>query len=214
MAAAPAAFRPGLPRVDLMPRAEVERRDRARLVRGWLWALLGAVAVTVLLVAGAFIARGVADAALAAERARTQELLIELGSFSEVSGALGAQATLEGFRAEAMASDFAWGPVIDRVRSVLPPGVELAGFDLITGPAPSGGEPVAGEGLVGVLTFGSPNAIDIAQLVRSLRTVPGVAAADGRLVSSSQQDVGAYTYEVTVTFDQTIYSGRFAEAPQ
>ena len=32
----------GIPRVDLMPRTEIARRERDQLVRVWVWAVLGA----------------------------------------------------------------------------------------------------------------------------------------------------------------------------
>ena len=53
-AAAPALAVGGPPRVNLMPRAETERRAAAALLRRWLWCLVAALAVVAIAVAGAF----------------------------------------------------------------------------------------------------------------------------------------------------------------
>ena len=212
MTAVPSVPFGGLPRVNLIPRSELDRRERASTARGWLWGVLGAMLAALALIAGAMAISWVADQRLAAEQARTNALLTELASLSEVSEAIAAEQELVDFRMQSMGSDFAWAPVIDEVRAAIPVGVELVGFALTTGGVPQGEDPTLEAGLTGSLTLSSPNAIDIAQTVRALRERAGVAEADGRLVSTSQQSVGAYTYELSVTFDQSIYSSRFAAA--
>ncbi len=44
----------GVPRVNLMPRSEVARRERDGLVRMWVWIVFGAIIVALLVIAGAF----------------------------------------------------------------------------------------------------------------------------------------------------------------
>ncbi|GAA1948813.1 hypothetical protein [Microbacterium deminutum] len=209
--AAPTLTRSGIPRVNLMPRLETERRARDRVVRAWLWGIVATVVVAFLVVLGVFGLKWVADQGLAAEQARTNTLLTELAGLSDVSGALATEQELGAFRAEAMGSDFVWAPVINSLASGLPADVRLTGFDLVTGGIPQPGESASGVGLVGTLTLSSPNAIDIAPTVRRFRQLPGVSHVDGRLVSSSQQAVGSYTYELSISFDQSIYSGAFSE---
>ena len=86
--------------------------------------------VAVLVVVGAFALKFVADQALVAEQAKTNALLTELSSLSEVSGALATEGEFTAFRADAMGADFAWAPVIATVAGALPADVRLTGFDL------------------------------------------------------------------------------------
>jgi hypothetical protein len=208
--AAPSIPFGGIPRVNLIPRSELDRRERASAARKWIWGVVGAILASLALIAGAMTINWLADQRLLVEQARTNALLTELASLSEVSGAIASERELIDYRAQSAGSDFAWAPVVAELRRALPSGVELVGFALTTGGVPQGEDPAAEVGLVGSLTLSSPNAIDIAQTVRAMRALAGVADADGRLVSTSQQSVGAYTYEISVAFDQSIYSGRFA----
>lgn len=199
-----------VPRVNLIPRSELDRRERATTARRWVWGVIGAFLASLALIAGAMVMNWLADQQLAAEQARTNALLTELASLSEVSNALATEQELLTFRAESSGFDFEWAPIVADLNSTLPDGVELVGFDLIAGGVPQGEDPTAELGLVGSLTLSSPNAIDIAETVRSMRALESVSDADGRLVSTSQQSVGAYTYELVIAFNQTIYSERFA----
>ncbi|WP_345802275.1 hypothetical protein AAIB33_04040 [Microbacterium sp. AZCO] len=200
----------GMPRINLMPKSELIRRERDSTIRGWVWGALAAIVVTLLIIAGAFAFKWVSDQRLVAEQARTNELLVQLSALSEVSSSLATQQELESFRSDAMVSDFAWAPVMAKVDGILPADVVFTGFSVKTGGAPSGAEPTAEPGLVGTLTLDSPTPIDIVSTVRSLRQVDGVLAADGQAVTSSNVIEGHYAYEITVAFDQTIYSGQFA----
>jgi hypothetical protein len=193
-----------------MPRVEVARREREALTRRWVWGVLGAVLLTLLIIAGAFAVQFLAAQRLAAEQARTNDLLLQLSALSEVSQSLATEQELTQFRSEAMANDFAWQPVVASVASTLPPEVTLTGFDVVAGGAPQTEDPASEQGLVGTFTLDSPNPIDIVSAVRSLRGVPGVLYADGQAVTSSTVIEGHYAYELTVTFDQTIYSNVFA----
>jgi hypothetical protein len=207
--AAPSISFGGIPRVNLIPRSELDRRERASTARKWIWGVVGAILASLALIAGAMTINWLADQRLLVEQARTDALLTELASLSEVSGAIAAERELIDYRAQSAGSDFAWAPVVAELRRALPSGVELGGFALTTGGVRQGEDPAAEIGLVGSLTLSSSNAIDIAQTVRAMRALAGVAEADGRLVSTSQQSVGAYTYEISVAFDQSIYSERF-----
>lgn len=120
----------GMPRLNLMPRVEVARRERESLTRRWVWVALGAIVLTLLIIAGAFTVKFFADQRLVAEQARTNDLLVQLSALSEVSQALATEQELTQFRADAMAADFAWAPVIGKVTGILPAEVTLTGFDL------------------------------------------------------------------------------------
>ncbi|WP_127475539.1 hypothetical protein [Microbacterium sulfonylureivorans] len=200
----------GVPRINLMPRSEVARRERDTVLRGWMWGVLAAIVVALLVIAGAFALKWAADQRLAAEQAETNALLGELAALADVSQALATEQELTGFRAEAMGADFAWAPVVASIAASLPSGAALTGFDLVSGGVPQGDDPSAEPGLTGTVSVGSANPIDIVAAVRDLRQVPGVLYADGQSVTSSSVTEGAYTYLLTVTFDQSIYSGRYA----
>jgi hypothetical protein len=209
MSAIPAP-RSGPARVNLMPRSEVARRERDVLMRRWVWIALGAVIVALLIIAAAFAFKFVAEEGLAAEQARTNVLLTEMTSLSDVSQALATESELTDFRRDAMASDLAWSPVIAAVNGVLPPGTTLTGFNLTIGGAPLGEDPTLEQGLVGTMTIDSPTPLDIVAIIRSLRAVEGVLHADGQSVTSSQQTVDRFTYLIDVQFDQLVYSNLYA----
>lgn len=199
----------GLPRINLMPRSEIERRERDALIRRWMWGVLGAVLVALLIIAGAFTWKWLADQRLSAEQAESSALLSELTALADVSQALAVEQELTNFRAEAMGADFSWAPVIASIDGALPGEAELTGFDLLSGGVPQGEDPALEVGLAGSVSVGSPNPIDIVATIRSLREIPGVIAADGQSVTTSSVTAGAYAYLLTVTFDQSIYSGDY-----
>lgn len=200
----------GIPRVNLMPPSEVARRERDRLVGRWVWLVLGAIIVALLIIAGAFALKFLADQRLAAEQAQTNALLTEIASLSEVSEALATESELTAFRAAAMATDLAWAPVLAIVTGVLPEGTALTGFDFTVGGAPLGDDPTLEAGVTGTVTIDSPTPLDIVAIIRSLRAVEGVLYADGQSVTSSQVSEGRYSYMLDVQFDQTAYSGDYA----
>ena len=209
MTAIPVPFS-GVPRVNLLPRTEVIRRERDRLVRLWIWIVLAAVIVALLIIAGAFAFKFFADQRLVAEQARSDALLTEIASLSEVSQALGTEAELTDFRAEAMVSDLAWTPVIAKITGVLPPGTTLTGYDLTVGGAPQSDDPTLEQGVVGTVSIDSPTPLDIVAVIRALRDIEGVLYADGQSVTSSTVTQGWYSYLLNAEFDQTVYSEQYA----
>ena len=209
----PAIVTGALPRVNLMPRAEIERRERTTLARRWGIGLLAVVLVVILAVTGAFLLKWAAQQRLAADQLRTTQLLTELASLSEVSQALQLRAELNGFRADAMVSDLSWSELFADLAGALPGGVALTGFDLTTGAAPATEDPATEVGLAGTLELRSATPIDIAPAARALRQVPGVTEIDPLEVTSQLEggEQRTYVYRLDATFDQTLYSGDFAE---
>lgn len=204
----------GIPRVNLLPPSEVARREREVLAGRWIWAVVGAVVLSALLVAGAWAWNQFAQQQLAAEQNRSTTLLQQIGSLSEVSGALSTERELNGFLAEAMGSDLVWQDVRAKVESVLPGGVALVGFDLIPGApatAPVAEEDAAASaGLSGTITLDSPNTLDIATIAERLRGVGAIVLSDANALAESTVVKGRFTYTIDVTFDQSIYTGRYA----
>jgi hypothetical protein len=211
MARQPVPAYAGIPRVNLMPRSEIDRRERDALARKWMWGVLGAIVLACLIIAAAFGVTWVANQSLAAEQARTNQLVTELASLSDISGALATERELTQYRAEAMGADFAWGPVIGAVTGALPAGTSLTGFDVTSGGNPvKGQDPKTAIGLTGTFRVDSPTPLDMAATIRAVRSAPGVMAADGKAVTASNVSAGSYQYQLTVTFNQTIYSGQYA----
>ncbi|MFJ4167088.1 hypothetical protein ACIPY5_16165 [Microbacterium sp. NPDC089698] len=211
----------GVPRVDLLPRSEIERREREALSAVWVRICLLAVLLAAVLIGGAFVWNLFAQQRLSAEQDRSQQLIGQIAALSDVSKALATESELQSFRADAMGSDFAWSGILDKVRASLPAGASLTGFALTPGasPAATSGEDATQKesaakkalGLTGTLTIDSPTAVDLGSYVRSLRGVTGVLSADANATTSGASAVGRFTYKVDITFDQTVYSGRFAE---
>jgi hypothetical protein len=209
MTAIPVPFS-GAPRVNLMPRSEIARRERDSLVRLWVWIALGAIVVAVLIIAGAFAFKFFADQRLIAEQARTNALLTEIASLSDVSQAIATESELTDFRTDAMATDLAWAPVMAKITGVIPADTTITGVDFAVGGVPQGDDPTAEQGVVGTVTFDSPTPLDIVALIRSLRGVEGVLYADGQSVTSSQVSADRFSYLLNVEFDQSVYSNQFA----
>ncbi|MCE4027659.1 hypothetical protein LXM50_16910 [Microbacterium sp. Au-Mic1] len=209
----------GPPRVDLLPRSEVERRERDALSRTWVRVGLLAILLAVALIAGAFAVNLFAQQRLAAEQDRSNQLIGQIAGLSDVSNALKTEADLTQFRADAMGSDLSWAGIFDRIRSSLPPDTNLTGFELTPGSAPVAGADAkttekaakSAVGLTGTLTLDSGTALDLGAYVRSLRTVQGVLTADANSTTSGSTAAGRFTYKVDVTFDQTVYSGDYAK---
>lgn len=211
-AAAPAAGLPStarvnLPRVDLMPRAETERRARSRVARRWSLAVLVAFAFVVAASAFAFAMQIAATARLAMENARTTSLLSELAALSDVRDALELEAELVAFRTDAMANDVAWLPLLDRLQPAFPAGSAVVGFHLEPAGVPQGDEPTAEIGATGTLTVVSTTFDDVTALVRAIRPLTGVVVVDGW---SSRFENGAYRHELRIALDQSVYTGDYA----
>lgn len=208
------APRAGMPRVNLLPPSEVARRERETLAGRWIWAGIGAVILSALLVSGAWVLNQLAQQSLLAEQNRTTTLIAELGGLSEVSGALATDRELRGYLAEAMGSDIVWEGVQATVESALPADVRLVGFDLTPGaPAPtklSHEQATDSAGLTGTLTLDSPNTLDIAAVAAQLRTVGAVMRSDANAFAQSTVHDDRYTYTIDIAFDQRVYTERFA----
>ncbi|MDQ7994095.1 MAG: hypothetical protein AAGC63_16735 [Propionicimonas sp.] len=197
----------GVPRVNLLPASEVERRAAGQLVRRWAAGLAVTAVVVGGMVAGASLFLADADRNLAAEQNRTLDLNAELGELSPVSRAIAERASLNELRSDAMGNDLEWRSLFAEVDKALPGGVQLAGVNLITGanPVPEV-EPTAGIGLIGVLTFSSDDPADQYRTVAALRKLDVVIAAEAGKLAAAES---GFTFGVEVVVDQTHYSGTF-----
>lgn len=196
----------GVPRVNLLPPSELQRRAAGVLVRRWIAGLLATAVVVSGLVATAYWVRGIAEQQLTAEQARTIDLNIELADLSHVSQAFAQRTALTTLRAEAMGSDLEWRALISDIAGAIPSGASLTGFELIAGanPLPEA-DPATGIGLIGRLTLGTEDPADQNRLVDALRGLDIVLAADAGSLSASE-DAG-FTFNVEFVADQSHYSG-------
>lgn len=203
----------GLPRVNLLPRREVERRAHMSLVRRWGWALAAALLIVALMAAGAFVLQAGAAARLAQENARTNALLTQVAALQPVREKLTLEAELIDYRTQAMGTDLTWGSLTATAEKALPEDVVLAGFSLAPGALPVGDDRALEVGAVGTLTITSDSTLDMVPYIRALRQQPGVlkTASDGW---SLQSDGAGYEYTINVVVDQSVYTGAFAEVEE
>ena len=199
-----------VPRVNLMPRVEVERRQQAAQLRRWGWGVVAALIIVALVGAGCFTLKWVADGALVAQQQKSVTLLTQLASMTKVSRTLATERQLGTFSTNVRAEDIGWAQTLTALESALPKGVVLTGFDLVPGAQPvPGAGPHAAAGLSGQLTMTSNTALDITPVIRSTRQLGGVLSADGKELTSAAPGAGqstTYTYQLTIVFDQSIYT--------
>ncbi|MCW3494789.1 hypothetical protein [Microbacterium sp. SSM24] len=213
-AASPPAYAlGGAPRVDLMPRTETDRRQRHALVRKWVWAIIAAVSAVALAIAGGAWMQWSAQQRLASANADTTVLLGELAALTDVRTTAALEEELTEFRSQAMASDLAWPSLLGSVASVLPDDVVISGFDLTSGAIPVGEDPAGEVGVIGTMTFATSTPVEIVPLIRSVRALPGVIDADGWELTS-EGDPRVYTYLLRTTFDQSVYTGDYANGEE
>jgi hypothetical protein len=199
------------PRVNLMPRAEIDRRERVSLVRRWVWALLAAVAAVAVLASGGAWLQWSAQQRLEGANAETTALIGELADLADIRQISLLEAELAAFRAQAMATEVAWPGVVGRVRDAMPEDVVISGFDLTPGAIAEGEDPALEVGTIGTFSFESPTPVEIVALIRSVRALPGMLDADGWELTSQDGEPRVYTYVLRTTFDQSVYSGDFVE---
>ncbi len=196
----------GVPRVNLLPASELQRRAAGALVRRWAAGLVATALVVSGLVVAAYWGRGLAEQQLAAEQARTMGLNVELASLSHVSQALTERTALSGLRTAAMGNDIEWRALFADLTRALPRGAKLTGFELTTGANPGAGtDPVAGIGALGRLTVTTADPADQNRMVDDLRALDVALAADAGSLTAA--DDGEYTFVVEFVINQTHYSG-------
>ena len=197
----------GAPRVNLMPRAAIERRERSVMLRRWGWALAAALLLVGLLSGGAFALQALSAQRLAAETARGGDLVSRIGALGPVQEKLDLRSELSLFRQEAMGTDLSWADFLASIQKVVPAGVGFTDFSLAPAGIPEEGvEAADAVGLSGELVLGSASASEFVPLIRAVRELPGVIIVDGWV----QEFVdGRYEYTLRLTIDQTVYSGAY-----
>lgn len=195
-----------LPAVDLLPAAEIDRRQRRRLARHWITGVLVAGLVTALAVGGSVLFRDTEQSALLAEQADTTKLLTQISEYSGITALLSQQAELESFEADLSQTSLSVSETLARALNEIPADMSITNVQLAVGGAPTGDDPTAEIGLSVVLGLTGPDATAGARLAQTLRGLEGVMYADVLAVTSA--DSVTYSYNVEFAFDQTIYTAQ------
>ncbi|HEY3339442.1 MAG TPA: hypothetical protein VGK18_13140 [Propionicimonas sp.] len=200
----------GVPRLNLLPAREVERRARRGLWRRWMRVAYSAFITVVIEVAFGANWAGQLASEQSAEAATSAQLQSELAGYSPVIEVSSNLRSLEAYRAQAGSNDQDWSALMADIKAVLPPGVVLIGFKLAPGASPvPGAEASAQVGVKGTLTFSANATSAQAQTVTRLRTVGTVIDVDAGELSADGA-AGHVTFVTSFSADQTRYTGRFA----
>lgn len=196
----------GVPRVNLLPPSELQRRAAGALARRWVAGLAATALVVSGLVGAAYWQRSIAAEQLAAEQARTMELNGDLAGLSHISKALTTRAKLTDLRTQAMGNDLEWRALFSEFARALPTGAKLTGFELLTGANPVADvEPAAGIGVIGRIIVNTSDPADQNRMIDSLRGLDPVLAADAGSLTAAVDN--RFDFVVEIVVDQTHYSG-------
>lgn len=199
----------GVPRVNLLPPVEIENRSRRELRIRWFGAFVVAAVLVGSVSSVAFGWATQASDQLVTQRAEALELDSKLAPYSNIAQLEAEADKISKMRAVAGSNDMAWTTLSNEIKAVLPSGVTLTGFRLAPGAAPvPGASPATQVGLQGTLTFSANRTAAQAQTISRLRALPGLISVDAGALNVADQ--GGYTFEATVSFDQSRYTGRYA----
>lgn len=200
----------GVPRVNLLPPAEMERRSRTELIVRWIGAAFVAVVLVGSVSAVAFGWAAQASDSMLRQQQAAESLGSQLEQYQDVAHLSADADRLDQMRAIAGANDLVWTSLANEIKAVLPSKVSLTGFRLAPGAAPKpGADPKTQVGLQGTLTFSSNRTAAQAETINKLRSLPGLLSVDAGALTMA--DSGGYIFQATVSFDQTRYTGRFNE---
>lgn len=198
----------GAPRVNLMPRAAIERRERSALLRRWGWMLAAALVVVGLLGGGAYTLQTLAQHRLDAANAKTTELIATMAALQPVQQKLTLQDELSTFREQAMATDLSWRSLVATLEDSLPPRTAFIELRLAPGGVPIGEDPTTETGVTGEVVVRGMAADEIDGLIRAARDLPGVVEADGW---TQEYREGGYRHTLRIVIDQSVYTGDYAK---
>lgn len=203
----------GEPRISLLPpEVAAERAGRAvrRVLVAVVFVALVAMGGVVTLVS---LDAATAQAALADERARTDDLLRQQGEYSEVRVVANRLETATAARWVGASTEVDWTEYVGSLNATLPTGTTLRAVN-VDGSTPLETYVQATTPLqpprVATLSITARTAelADVAQWLVNLRALPGFADATPNTVTAV--DGGGYTVELTLHIDGDAYANRFA----
>lgn len=203
----------GEPRVTLLP-PEVRASRKARATRR----LLGLATVGVIVLVGAGVGAatwnaGQAQVELAAEQARTADLLQQQAKYAKVRTVQEEVNLAMAARQVGASTEVDWKSYLLGIRAVLPSDVTI---DTVTvdaaSPLAAYSQPTAplqAERIATLtLTLTSPKLPTVPAWLEAMKALPGYA--DGTPNSITQGEGGAYTVNLTIHVNEGAYSNRFA----
>lgn len=195
----------GVPSVNLLPASVQAKRAQTRILRQWGVRLVAAVALVAVCSAGLFAWQTVTEMRVLAVQAEGNQLLTRISAEHEIGALMQQESDLAAFHDEAMATDVEWTLALASLKQHLPADAKLLGFDLKSGAQPEGA-PDEQIGLTGTVTVGDNFATPV-PLLRALEQVPGLTRIEGFTGESPDgPDRNFYLHNLSVTFDQTIYT--------
>jgi hypothetical protein len=155
-----------------------------------------------------------ASSDLATERARTEALVAEQAEYADVSSALAGVADKRGALETVGQTDVLWSDYLSAVRATLPQGMLVIGIAVdATSPLSTIASDTSALGAdraaTITLTVTTPDLPSVQAWIDSLAGLPGYS--DAVLNAISRDQTGFYQSVVTLSVDDTVYSGRFAE---
>jgi hypothetical protein len=206
-------YQAGEPRVQLLPPL-VKQREKSRRTRRLLaFAIVVSIGVALAGVAYGYLRALQAEAALAAEHARTEQILTEQAKYAEAAKLATLVAASEEAQRQVTSNEIDWLELVTEAARYLPAGATFSKV-AVRAPAPwetalvPEGELRAARVAVLDLTITSPDYALAAAFVREIWKMEGVADV---VITGSANDVGVYLTTVSVTFDERVRSERFLE---
>ena len=213
----------GVPRADLLPPAAREAIRRRPIVRRLVIGVMGLALVVALAVAAVTIYSFTAQAALQAERDRSDLLLAQQAEFAEARAIDAALTETTNSRIVATATEIDWEGLMAQIRGTLPAGVLLVSVDgELTAPdsidatgAEEGGadgepEPLRQDSVASIrINATSASVPDVEAWLDDLETVVGFAgiAPPTSVVGS---EGASYTVTIEFLLDEEAFLGRYA----
>ena len=192
------------PQVNLLPNEILVARGLKVLKRLLAIAVLGVIAVLVLVVAWMFLSEKNANADLADAKAYTEELRIEEAKYAEVPLVMNALATAQGSRILGMSTEVLWRPHLEAVTAVLPEEMSIAQFSM-TGATPMTAAVAVTDPLQQPsvdllnLTLRSLTLPNTADMILALNSIPGLGDAWVSSAVIGQGEDGTTYYDVFAT---------------
>jgi hypothetical protein len=202
------------PRVQLLPPL-VKQREKARRTRRLLaFVIVVSIAVALGGVAFGYLRASQAEASLAAERARTEQILAEQSRYAAAAQMAALVEASEAAQQTVTSNEIDWLELLTEVGHYVPAGAVIEKVS-VRAPAPwevalvPEGELRAPRVGILDLTVGSTDYALAAAFVRAIWEMDGVADV---VITGATVDTGRYLTTITVTLDEQVRSGRFLES--
>jgi len=206
-------YQAGEPRVQLLPPLVKQREKSRRTRRLLVFAVVVSLGIALAGVAFGYLRAAQAEASLAAERLRTEQIQAEQAEYAEAAQKASLVAASEQAQRDVTANEIDWLEVLGKLVAYVPEGAAIDGISF-TAPAPweppfiPEGDLRAPRVAVVSLTIGSADYALAAAFVRAVWNMEGVADV---VITGTTVDAGRYLTTVTLTLDEQVRTGRFLD---